>query len=117
LVDGFTTIVNGVVTAAWSKLSANSTEKVNVPTSAGVPEITPVAAPIESPGGRLPLAMLQAYGGDPPEAVKAAVLYETLTVAAGSVGTVIASAAVIVHVEAGAAAIVPVESLTATEKV
>jgi hypothetical protein len=60
------------------KMSVAATENVNVPCFVGVPEMTPVAEPIERPGGRLPLATLHLYvfpppPSSPPVAVKAAV--------------------------------------------
>ena len=38
----------------------------------GVPEITPVAGSIDSPGGNVPVAMVHAYGDVPPLATSAA---------------------------------------------
>jgi hypothetical protein len=109
----FTVSENGPATADASELSATITEKVDVPVAVGVPEMIPVAKSNESPGGRLPLNRLQVYGGLPPDAVKAAVLYGTFSVAAGRGGAVKVSPAVTLEVEPGAAA--TLFALSATE--
>ncbi len=44
------------------------TVKEEVPADVGVPEITPLPESRVKPGGKLPLAMVQEYGGIPPEA-------------------------------------------------
>jgi hypothetical protein len=101
---GLTVSENGPAVPLSPELSPTETENVDVPVAVGVPEMTPVVGPNESPDGRLPLKMLQVYGAVPPEAVKAAVLYGTLRVPGGRAGATIVSTGVMVQVEGGAAA-------------
>ena len=106
------------VILAKSALSATSTENEYVPVAVGVPEITPVVRPIDSPGGRLPLATLHAYGAVPPDTVNAAVLYGVFSTAGGRGGTVIGSGPlVMMKVDTGATAPAPRPSFTAIENV
>src|SRR5215471_11604925 len=105
---GFTVNEKGPAVPVAPELSATDTENVVVPVAVGVPEMIPVAGPNESPAGRLPLRRLHVYGAVPPDAVKAAVLYGTLTVPGSRAGATIASTAVMVQDEAGAVATVPV---------
>jgi hypothetical protein len=52
--------------------SVTLTVKLKVPEDVGVPEITPVEALMESPGGREPALIDQVYGFFPPVAVSVA---------------------------------------------
>jgi hypothetical protein len=99
---GFRISENGPAVPVAPEVSATETENVDVPVVVGVPEMTPVVAPNESPAGRLPLERVQVYGAVPPDAVKAAVLYGTLTVPGGRAGATIAS--VMIQVEGSAVA-------------
>jgi hypothetical protein len=109
---GFTVSENGPAIPIAPEPPATETEKVDMPVAVGVPEMIPVVGPNESPGGRLPLKMLQVYGPAPPDAVKAAELYGTVTVPGGRAGATIVSAGVILQLEGGAVATVPVVSRT-----
>ena len=71
--EGFTgRLSSAAVTATLPTESVTETVNVNVPEVVGVPEITPVTAEIDRPGGRAPLAILHVYGGTPPVALNAA---------------------------------------------
>ena len=57
--------------AVAATLSATRTVKLDVPATVGVPEITPVELPRESPVGRLPTVTVhEPYGGVPPVALR-----------------------------------------------
>lgn len=62
--------------------SVTCTVKLYGPAVVGVPVMVPVG-PTESPGGKVPLTKLHAYGGVPPVAASV-VEYKTLVVAPGS---------------------------------
>lgn len=74
------------MTVAQPLLSATRTSKLKLPVVVGVPPIAPAGESV-SPGGRVPLARVNVYGGAPPDAVMVA-LYWLFCVARGSVAGV-----------------------------
>lgn len=72
IVGGDIIVMLSAFVAATLAVSVTFAVKSNDPAVVGVPEIDP-AAEIVNPGGRLPAAMDQLYGGVPPLAESACV--------------------------------------------
>jgi hypothetical protein len=60
-------VLLAVTVKGTALVSVNCTMNGNVPVAVGVPEISPVAALNERPGGRVPLAITVFNGEVPPE--------------------------------------------------